>query len=307
MKSTLRQYTPVALLLAVIVAVSSCLSLVIGGKDEDGRTRVLATTYPLYVAAQNLMSGTDTLRLDGLAAAGSGCLHDYQLTPADRLAVDRAHVILANGGGAEEFLDGLVDEKRLVDTSAGMELICSDHHHEGEDHHEEYNEHIWVSPQRYAKQVLVVLDTLIAMDPENAAVYRGNAENYLRYVDFLWQEMQAVALSGRPCVLFHNSLSYLAVDLGLDVKLTLTADGESGIAAEALAEVERLAKENPDLILLYDTQYPLRYTAVEALVPAGNVLAMETGVMDKGKTTDWVDAMTENAKKLNQLTGGDAP
>ena len=108
-------------------------------------------------------------------------------------------------------------------------------------------------------------------------------------------------------MLFHDSLAYLAADVGLDVRMTLTVDGDSGIAAEDLAAVERLAKEQPDLLLLYDTQYPIRYGAVDGLVPARQVLALETAVMGTGEPSDWLNAMTRNLKKLQTLTGGDTP
>lgn len=306
MKSTLRHYAPVALLLAVILAAVSCLSLMTG-QERDDRPQVLATTHPLYVATQYILGSTDEVRLTTLSGTGAGCLHDYQLSPADRLALERAQVILQNGAGPEPFLEG-VDPTRLVNTSEGLDLLCTDHHHEGGDHHEKeaHNEHVWVSPTRYQKQVLAVMNTLIALDGGNEATYRNNAENYLRYIDYVWSQMQATSLSGRPCVLFQDSLAYLADDLGLDVQMVLTFDGESGLSAEALAHVERLAKEHPDLLLMYDTQYPIRYGAVDGLVPPEQVISLETAVVGDGTPTDWLDAMTRNAETLQKL-GGDAP
>ena len=308
MKSTLRHYTPVALLLAVILAVSAVLSLVVGGGRSEDRPQVVTTTYPLYLAAQNVVAGTDGVTVAMLSGAGTGCLHDYQLSPSDRLALAQAELVLTNGTGGEDFLDGLVDPAKVASTSTGLDLLCSDHHHEGEEHHEEeYNEHLWVSPTRYQKQVLAVMEQLIAYDPGNAAIYRENATNYCMGIDGVWSKLQETALTGRPCVLFHDSLSYLADDLGLEVKLTLTFDGDSGLAAADLAKVERLAKEHPDLLLIYDTQYPIRYGAVDGLVPAGQVLALETAVVGADKSTDWLDAMERNSQKLSQLNGGDAP
>ena len=311
MKTTFRHYGPVAVLLAVILAAASCLSLFSGGSRRDDRPVVLVTTYPLYVAAQNVIGDTDGVRLRMLSGVGAGCLHDYQLTPADRLALERADLVITNGVGAESFLDGLVEEERLVDTSAGLERLCAvaDHHHEGEEHRHEtadYNEHLWLSPDRYLHQVGAVRNALMRLDLDNAPAYSANGADYIGAIHngIL---LKLPDLSGRPCVLFHDSLAYLAADMGMDVKLTLSADGESGLSAESLATVERLAKENPDLVLLYDTQYPLRYTAVEGLVPAKNVLALETAVVGAGNPTDWLDAMERNLEKLQTLTGGDTP
>ena len=308
MKSTFRHYAPVALLLAVILLAATCLSLLTGDREQGDRPRVLVTTYPLYVAAQNILGDTDGVQLTMLSAVGAGCLHDYQLTPADRLALERADLVMINGVGAEPFLEGLVEEHRLVDTAVWVEPLCSDHHHGAEEHHypEDHNEHVWVSPTQYQKQVVQVAVALRSVDRQNSARYEQNAKAYQTAIKGVEQRLPN--LNGRPCVLFHDSLSYLAADVGLDVKLTMSADGESGLSANHLAQVERLAKEHPDLVLLYDTQYPIRYTAVDGLVPAAQVISLETAVVGDGKPTDWLDAMNRNLDKLQTLTeGGDAP
>ena len=308
MKTTLRHYGAVALLLAIIWLAATLLSLGTGARQGEDRPRVLVTTYPLYVAAQNVIGDTDGVELTLLSGAGAGCLHDYQLTPADRLAIEQADVVIINGVGAEPFLDGLVEETRLVDTAVGLSYLCaaSDHHHEEPDHHHtDYNEHIWLSPAAYLSQTWQVTQALMALNPNLADTYAANADAYMAQV--LAIQYSVPTLAGRPCVLFHDSLSYLATDAGLDVKLTLSAEGESGISAAALAQVEQLAKQYPDLVLLYDTQYPIRYTAVDHLVPADHVIALETAVVGGGKPSDWLDAMERNVKNLQQLKGGDTP
>ena len=302
MKQAIRQYGLVVVLLAVLLAVAVLITALAGNAPTEEqphrRTVVLATTYPIYAAAEAIL-GTDAPNmLSRLEGAASGCLHDYQLSPSDRLAVQEAQVILMNGAGAESFLHGIVDEKKCVDTSAGLDLLCADHDHEhsGEDHHEEYNEHLWLSPTLYAKQVLAVLDAVIAHDDEYAAVYRSNAENYLRHIEWIKDELAAVktTLAGTPCVLFHDSMAYLAADLGLDVKLTLSVEGESGLSAADLKQVDALAAEYPDLLLLYDTQYALRYEGV-----AGTAVTIRTAVQET-----WLTAMYENVKTLQTIAEG---
>ena len=310
MKQTLRHYGPVALLMACILAASTCLSLLTGGGERVDRPRVLVTTYPLYLAAQNVLGDTDGVELTLLSGAGAGCLHDYQLTPADRLAIQRADKVLINGAGAEPFLEGLVEESRLVDTSAGLSYLCAetDHHHDHHDDHDHtaYNEHLWLSPARYQQQVVTLAGTLMELiHGEEQSLFRRNATDYITAIGGVAQRLPH--LNGRPCVLFHDSLSYLAEDAGLDVQLTLSADGESGLSAADLAQVETLAKQYPDLLLLYDTQYPIRYTAVDGLVPADQVIALETAVVGQGSPSDWLDAMQRNIEKLHNLTGGDLP
>jgi ABC-type Zn uptake system ZnuABC Zn-binding protein ZnuA len=108
------------------------------------------------------------------------------------------------------------------------------------------------------------------------------------------------ALEGRPCVLFHDSMAYLAADLGLDVKLTLSVEGESGLSAADLKQVEALAADYPDLLLFYDVQYALRYDGV-----AGTPVTINTAVLGPN---DWIDAMEYNIEMLRAiLRGGETP
>lgn len=308
MKTTLRHYGAVALLLAGIWLVSTLLSLFTGTRREEDKPQVLVTAYPLYVAAQNILNGTDEIELTLLSGAGAGCLHDYQLTPADRLAIERADRVMTVTAGEDTPFLKQVDGQRLIHTAKDVEMLCvhGDHghnHDHGQTDAQEYNEHVWLSPARYSQMTVAAMEALIDLDPGNASVYRENTANYMMSISGVASLLPN--LMGRTCVLFHDSLAYLAEDLGLEVAMTLTVNGESGLSAADLAQVEQLTKTDPDLILLYDTQYPIRYGAVEGLVPATNVLALETAVVAEGKISDWLDAMTWNAAQLQTLKGGD--
>ena len=297
MKQTFKTYRAVALMLAAILLLSVGVTYLNGGFSV-GRAKgkaVLATTYPVYVAAQRILGEDTSVALHRLDGAASGCLHDYQLSPSDRRLTQEADLILMNGAGAEPFLHGIVDEGKCVDTSVGVDLLCADHDHDhadGEHHHEEeYNEHLWLSPVRYAKQVAAVRDALCGMNPDKAAEYKANATAYLAEIAAVADDLPD--LSGKPCVLFHDSMAYLAADLGLDVKLTLSVEGESGLSAAHLGQVEALAAQYPDLLLLYDTQYALRYEGV-----AGTPVTIHTAVQE-----DWLTAMQANVKELKKVVG----
>ncbi len=305
MKQTMRHYGPVALLLAGIVAVSGVLTLFTGQVAASGESHtVVATTYPLYLAAKNVVEDTPGVTVQTLTGSASGCLHDYQLSPADRLRLDSADLVLLSGAGAEVFLEDLLDTLpgQVVDTSAGLSLLtgCHDHHDHDHDHEESYNEHIWAGPAHYAGQVAAVTQALCAMDPANRAAYTARGEAYRQAVEAAGRRLQAAvaALPSKRCIIFHDSLAYLAADSGLTVELAITVGEDAGVSVEDLSAAQRLLAADPGMLVLYDNQYTVRYSAIDSLVPPSQVLALDTGVTGDGNLTDWLDAMAYNAALL---------
>jgi len=305
MKQSIRQYGPVALLLAGIVAVSGLLTLFTGQVTSSEETiTVVATTYPLYLAAKNVVGDTPGVTVQTLTGSASGCLHDYQLSPADRLRLDTADLVLLNGAGGEVFLEDLLESLpgQVVDTSAGLSLLagCHEHHDHHHDHEEVYNEHLWAGPAHYAGQIAAVTKALSALDAANGADYTARGEAYEQAVKAAGQRLQqaVAALPSRRCIIFHDSLAYLAADCGLTVELALTVGEDAGVSAGDLSAAQQLLAEDPGMLVLYDDQYTVRYTAIDALVPSSHVLALDTGVTGDGGLTDWLDAMAQNAALL---------
>ena len=170
MTRSTRIYGKVALLMAGILAASVLLTLAVGvDRRPAGKTRIVASFYPVYIAALNLADGVEGVEVVSLTGPTTGCLHDYQLSPDNRITLSGASLLAVNGAGAESFLDGVLAQSPdlpVVDTSAGVPLIESGEHHEheGHDHSEQeevfYNEHIWTSPERYRRQVENLRDGL---------------------------------------------------------------------------------------------------------------------------------------------------
>lgn len=302
-KNTAKRYGAVALLLAGITAAGAVLTLFTGTVQRTEKEKtVLTTTWPLYAAVKNLTAGVDGVRVENLTGSSTGCLHDYQLSPANRISLEGADLVVLNGAGAESFLEDVLPELTavVVDTSEGISLLSSGGHaHEEHDHDHADNEHIWVSPARYARQVTAVEQALIALDSAHAAVYRENADAYRVKIQAVEERLTAAAsrLGSRSCVLFHDSLAYLVEDLGFRATVTLSAGEEGGVSAGALAEAEQAVAADPTTLIFYDSQYTARYGSVERLVNARQVLVVDTGV--NGADADgWLTAMNKTAALL---------
>ena len=77
------------------------------------------------------------------------------------------------------------------------------------------------------------------------------------------------------------------------------------MSAADLAAAQQAAAQDPNILLLYDSQYTVRYPAIDALVPAAHVLTVDTAVIGRGRASDWLDAMAANAKLFENITEGE--
>ena len=105
--------------------------------------KVVTSFYPMYIATMNVCDGMDGIILENLSEPETGCLHDYQLTPADMKLLSTADVFVVNGGGIEEFLTDVAKaypNLTIVDASEDLDLL-------------EDNSHAWMSVSLHEQQV----------------------------------------------------------------------------------------------------------------------------------------------------------
>ena len=122
-----RLYGGVLLLMAGIAAVSIGITALLGQyrtRREDGFA-VMASFYPMYTAALQVAGGIDGVTVSCLTQPQTGCLHDYQLSPGEMIALKEADILVLNGAGAETFLSSALAQLpglRVADTSEGIPL-----------------------------------------------------------------------------------------------------------------------------------------------------------------------------------------
>ena len=111
--------------------------------SSHGKLRILATTYPVYLLARNVVQSNPNAQVDLLIPAQTGCPHDYALTPKDMQKLAQADVLLLNGLGLDDFmLKALPNAKPglvVVDSSAGITPLTEDNAHaDGDEDHDEH-------------------------------------------------------------------------------------------------------------------------------------------------------------------------
>ena len=145
------------------VALLLCVSLLLltgcTAKPFSNKKIIAVSFYPVYIFTMNIVDGISELSVECMAEQNTGCLHDYTITAKDARLISDCSVLVVNGAGMESFVEDLYhneENKRIVDSSDGIELICSHNHegeHSGHSHSHEGNSHIWLSVDNAIKQV----------------------------------------------------------------------------------------------------------------------------------------------------------
>ena len=277
----MRRRNILALLLALTLLLPGCGGARTGG-GEEARLTILASTYPVYLAARAVTDGVDGVAVERLNTGEVSCLHDYTLTVTDMKKIEQADVIALNGADLEEFMeDALAASSALViDCSEGVSLLeNADHvHTEGDDGHDHghYDPHYWMDPGNMVQMVENLYTGLNQADPDHQEQYQNNAQAAAAQLqDFAGSaqtaltaalERNGVRLSG--LVTFHDGFRYFAQFLDVPLLASIEEEEGSEASAKEINEITALVKEH-DL--------PVIFTEVNGSDATAQAISRETG------------------------------
>ena len=282
----------------------------------QGKLRILATTYPVYLLARNVVQSNPAAQVDLLIPAQTGCPHDYALTPKDMQKLAQADVLLLNGLGLDDFmLKALPNAKPglvVVDSSAGITPLKEDNAHEdgdedhdGHDHaarhgHEEsghghhhdhggVNPHAFASPRLAAVMVKNMAQGLAKADPQNAASYESNASAYEKVLLGLSDRLATLGAKApnKGIALMHDALSYMARDGGLEVVAVIQEDEDAQPSAGRLITVAKILREHKPALIASEPQYSDK--AVQTLAREVGIPAAQLDSLASGPTSPSLD------------------
>lgn len=185
---------------------------------------------------------------------------------------------------------------KIVDTSAGIELIKSEKeepsHNHGH-HHSGIDPHIWLSPQAVKMQCKHILDAVIELDPQNRQVYQNNYQRFLEDIDQLHREIAALLEKhrGKKFMVFHPAWSYFARDYGL-AQVSIEIEGKSPSPMDLKKAVD-IAKKDDIHVIFVQKQFDNASARAVANEINGDVIAMDP------LAPDWLDNMKRIAQTLN--------
>jgi ABC-type Zn uptake system ZnuABC Zn-binding protein ZnuA len=166
--------------------------------------------------------------------------HAYEPVPQDAARLAEADLILINGLGLEETLQPLLNEHtdKIVDVSAGIQTLALVE--EGESGPDP---HVWTNPQNVKVWVENITEAFADLDPQNAAAFAANADEYKSELDQLdaWamEQIAQIATDKRVLVTDHEAFGYFAEHYGFEI-VGVVIPGYSTLSESSAGELAAL-------------------------------------------------------------------
>lgn len=167
------------LLLIITILFAGTLSGCTTRTDSDDQITVMTTIYPVYQFTKEITKGTVEVELilpPGIEP------HSYELKTRKILEISNSDLLIYTGDFLEIWITKVVDildknDVTIIKAGEGVNLLHGNEGNEDE-HIENVDPHVWLDPFNAMIMVDNILKGLLQIDPDNAAFYQSNAEDY---------------------------------------------------------------------------------------------------------------------------------
>ncbi|MCK2034823.1 zinc ABC transporter substrate-binding protein [Microbacterium sp. SSW1-49] len=289
----------IALALASVAALTlaGCSTTPAAGEGDDGTITVVASTNVYGDIAATI--GGDRVDVTSIISSASQDPHSYEATARDRLTVQKADLVIENGGGYDAFIDTLLEDAKDPHLVTAVEYSHDfpgnegheaegdetehDHDHaegaeghEGHNHIEGFNEHVWFDPHTMIHVVEAIAAELTEIDPDGKADFEANAAKLTADLEGFEADLAGLQADAEGMNVFITEPlpGYLAAAAGL-----------TDVTPEGFAESVEEGTDVAPAVLL------------EALnvIDSGKVGALLTNAQTGGSETERVEAAAKDA------------
>ncbi|MGX9393949.1 metal ABC transporter solute-binding protein, Zn/Mn family (plasmid) [Nitrobacteraceae bacterium UC4446_H13] len=203
--------------------------------------------------------GGDKVRVTTLIGP-NGDAHQFEATPANARAVKEADVTFISGHGLERWFERLVTasgyQGRPVVVSDGITFRQRERRGQMSE-----DPHVWNSPLNVLVWVTNIEKALAAADPDDAAVFRANAERYrseLRELDrYAHTKLDPIPQASRKILTSHDAFGYFGRDYGITFMSPLGLSTETEASAARVAQlIDQIKREGIKLYFIENSNDP---------------------------------------------------
>ncbi|MFS0910897.1 zinc ABC transporter substrate-binding protein [Microbacterium sp. 179-I 3D2 NHS] len=297
----MKKFVPALALASVAALALTGCSATSAADDGDGAIEVVASTNVYGSLAEQI--GGDRVEVTSIITSATQDPHSYEASARDRLTVQNADLVIENGGGYDGFIDTLLGDSSETPVVSAVEYShdfpgneghdhadeaehdhadeaehdhAEEEGHEGHDHIEGFNEHVWFDPHTMIHVVEAIAEQLTELDPDGKAEFTAAADEIVAELEGFETDLADIEeqAAGAKVVITEPLPGYLA-----------TAAGLTDVTPEGFAESVEEGSDVAPAVLL-DT-----LTVLES----GEVVAVLTNAQTGGAETERVEKAAEDA------------
>ncbi|MDP5086552.1 MAG: metal ABC transporter substrate-binding protein [Yoonia sp.] len=268
---------------------------------QEDRFKAVTTFTVIADMAQNVAG--DAAIVESITKAGAE-IHGYQPTPRDIIRAQDADLVLWNGLNLElwfeQFLGNLSDVPSVTLSEGITPMSISSGEYDGKP-----NPHAWMSLESALIYVDNIRDAFVLHDPENADIYRTNAENYKAEITAtiapLRDAILALPEDQRWLVSCEGAFSYLARDFGMQELYLwpINADAQ-GTPQQVRRVIDTVRENNIPAVFCESTvsQAPAQQVARETGATYGGMLYVDSLTEADGPVPTYLDLLRVTTETL---------
>lgn len=273
--------------------------------SDTNKINIVASFYPLAYFAEEV--GGDKVSVQNLTPLGTEP-HDFEPSSRDLVSLRESALFIYNGASFEPWVSRWIETETPSSPRANQSIdMVSRIGKEGEvllyrDH--TIDPHIWLDPFIAQKEVIVIRDALIQIDPLHQDEYRSNAEQLLRRLasldGFFKETLASCAL--REIIVAHDAFGYFAKRYGLFATSIAGISPYEEPSPQELIRIISLAHKKGIRYIFSETMTNPKFAETIAREIGGGILVLNPieslmhSEVQSGE--DYVSLMTANLENL---------
>lgn len=277
-------------------------SVMAGGAFAETKKFKAITTFTVIADMAQNVAG-DVAIVQSITKAGAE-IHGYQPTPGDIIRAQDADLILWNGLNLElwfeQFFSNLSDIPSVTLTDGIVPMSISEGEYTGKP-----NPHAWMSLSSALIYVDNIRDAFVQHDPDNAEIYRANAEAYKveisQAIEPLRAKIMAVPAEQRWLVSCEGAFSYLIRDFEMrELYLWPMNSDAQGTPQQVRKVIDGVRANNIPAVFCESTvsQAPAQQVARETDAIYGGVLYVDSLTEADGPVPTYLDLLRVTSQTI---------
>jgi zinc/manganese transport system substrate-binding protein len=294
-----------ALFLALFLAVGGTAS------GAENKVKVIASFSILGDLVKNV--GGNRVEVTTLVGP-NGDAHVYEPTTAAAKAVKEASLVVVNGLGFEGWMDRLIQTSGYKGPVAvasqgikprAMTTEDAEEHGHGARHEPKIDPHAWQNLRNGLIYVDNLARALSSVDPEGAAIFKTNAEEYKAKLSDLdnWVRAEFASLpqQKRRMITSHDAMGYFGAGYGITILSPMGFSTESEASAGDIARlIRQIRREKITAVFIENVTDPrlMEQVAKESGVTLGGELYSDALSKPEGPAPTYIEMFKNNVTKI---------